>query len=154
MVTMKELYDYLDSKEIVYKKVSHIPTFNSEESAKARGEDISVGGKAIIMKIDGKFVMFVLSASKKISSISLRKLFQAKRIRFATEEELYELTGLKPNCVPPFGRPLIDVDLYVDNSIFENEKIAFNAASRTDSIIMDIEQYKKLVESEMFSFSK
>ncbi|MBN1151141.1 hypothetical protein JXA84_08000 [candidate division WOR-3 bacterium] len=151
---MKELYDFLDSRGAVYTKISHEPTFNSKESAKARGEEISIGGKAIVMKIDGKFLMFILSASKKIDSSSLRKIFDAKRIRFATEKELFGLTELEPNCVPPFGRPLIDVDLFVDNSVFENPKIAFNAASRTNSVIMDIEQYKKIVGSRIFYFSK
>lgn len=154
MVTMKELFEFLDEKNSVYKKISHASTANSEESAAARGEDISIGGKAIVMKIEDEFYVFILSAAKKIDSSSLRHRFKAKRIRFATREELLEITGLEPNCVPPFGRPLIDLDLFVDDSVFKNKKIAFNACSRTNSVIMDIEQYKKLIEPEVFSFSK
>ncbi len=154
MVTKEELFEYLDKSGAVYKKITHVATLNSQESAEARGEDVSIGGKAIVMKLDENFYIFILSASKKIDSAALRKRFNAKRIRFATEKELLELTGLEPNCVPPFGRPLIDLDIFVDHSVHENEKIAFNAASKTDSVVMEIEQYKKLFNQNIFSFSK
>ena len=51
---------YLESKNTIYKQISHEPTFTSEESAKARGEDLSIGGKAILMKVDDSFLLFVL----------------------------------------------------------------------------------------------
>ena len=53
------------------KKVTHEPTYTSEESAQARGEDLSIGGKAILMKVDKTEYLFVLSACKKINSKSL-----------------------------------------------------------------------------------
>ena len=58
----------MNSKNIKFKAVEHEPTFTSEESAKARGEVLSIGGKAILMKVDEQFMLFVLSASKKINS--------------------------------------------------------------------------------------
>ena len=77
-----------------------------------------------------------------------------KRIRFATKEELHELTGLVPGCVPPFGEPILHLELYVDHSVLQNEKIAFNAASLTDSIIMQTEDYLKIARpTGVFDFS-
>ncbi len=64
-----------------------------------------------------------------------------------------ELTGLEPGSVPPFGKPLIDLELFVDNSILKNEKIAFNAGSLTDSIVMRREDYINLSNPGIFDFS-
>jgi len=52
-----------------------------------------------------------------------------KKIRFASTEELLQLTGLVPGSIPPFGYPLLPFELFVDASILANEKIAFNAGS-------------------------
>lgn len=77
-----------------------------------------------------------------------------KKVRFATAEELMERTGLIPGSVPPFGRPILDFSLYIDTSITANPRIAFNAGSVTDSIILDTNDYLKVAQGEIFTFSK
>ena len=150
----QKIKDLLLSQNIEFKILHHEPTLTSEASAKARGEDLSTGGKALVLKIDQSFKVLVISASKKINSKAIKKYFGAKKLRFANREELFELTGLEPGSVPPFGRPIINLDLYVDESITTNEKIAFNAGSLTDSIIMSTKDFLALAEPVVFSFSK
>ena len=139
--------------DIAFREVQHEPTRTSEESAKARGEDIAIGGKAILMKVGEEHKLFVLSAAKKIDSSKIKNHFGVKKLRFATPEELQELTGLVPGAVPPFGKPILPFDIYVDLSITTNESIAFNAGSLTTSIIMNCRDYLTLVSSEVFDFS-
>lgn len=150
---LDQIRAFLREQQVTFKEVSHEPTYTSEESARARGEDVAIGGKALLMKIDETFHLFVLSAAKKIDSKAIKKHFGAKKIRFATADELKALTGLVPGCVPPFGRPILDFDLYVDNSIFANDKIAFNAGSLTDSIVMSTADYNRVSKPVTFSFS-
>jgi prolyl-tRNA editing enzyme YbaK/EbsC (Cys-tRNA(Pro) deacylase) len=150
---LEGLKSFLDSRGIAYRSVHHEPTRTSEESAKARGEDIAIGGKAILMKVDDEFKLFVLSAAKKIDSHKIKARFGVKKLRFATPEELQQLTGLVPGSVPPFGRPILPFDLYVDTSITLNEKIAFNAGSLMTSIIMSCRDYLSLAGPEIFDFS-
>lgn len=149
----EKIKNWLDSNDIKFKEIHHEQTKTSEESAKARGEDISIGGKALVIKIDGSFKIFVLSASKKLDSSAVKKHFSVKKTRFASRDELMELTGLEPGSVPPFGKPLIDLELFVDNSILKNEKIAFNAGSLSDSIVMHREDYINLAKPSIFNFS-
>ncbi len=144
---------YLKENSIQFKEIHHEPTRTSAESAKARGEDISIGGKAILLKISDSFHLFVLSASRKLDSSKVKRYFKVKRLRFATPEELLKLTGLVPGSVPPFGKPIIGLDLYVDESIVENDRIAFNAGTLTDSIVMDVEDYLKTATPIVFDFS-
>jgi len=149
-----KIKEWLRSNSIDFREVHHEPAKTSEESAKARGEDLSIGGKALVLKIDNSFGIFIFNAAKKLNSSAVKKHFSAKKLRFATKEELMELTGLVPGSVPPFGKPILDLKLFVDKSIANNEKIAFNAGSLTDSIIMSTKDYLQIAKPKMFSFSK
>lgn len=152
-----QIYDaikqLLGSANIQYREIAHDPTRTSAESAKARGEDLSIGGKTILLKVGEKFHLFVLSASKKLDSQKIRDHFGERKLRFATPEELQELAGLVLGAVPPFGRPITDFNLYVDVSITQNERIALNAGPLTTSIIMGCRDYLKIAVPEVFEFS-
>ena len=156
------IIDLLDKNNIEYRALQHDETPTSEDSARARGEDLSIGGKALVLKYkesreeDTGFAIFILSASRKLHNKSIKKELNGKNIRFATKEELATLTdGLIPGTVPPFGRPIINLDLFVDTSILENEKIAFNCGSLTDSVVMCRADYMKVSNpTKVFSFSK
>lgn len=145
---------FLDENQIVYRTVHHEPTFTSEESARARGEDVKIGGKAIVLKVGEVFKLFVLSAALKIDSDAIKSHFQTKSTRFANAEELLDFTGLVPGSVPPFGYPILPFELYVDKSILRNEKIAFNAGSLTDSVVMRTSDYLKVADAVVLEFSK
>ena len=153
MTILETITALLSDRNIPFRAVHHAPTATSEESAKARGEEVRIGGKAIVMKVDDRFLLFVLSAALKVDSKKIKERFSAKSIRFASKEELFELTGLVPGSVPPFGKPVLPLDLFIDDSIAQNEKIAFNAGSLTDSIILSTADYFTLVEAERFSFA-
>jgi prolyl-tRNA editing enzyme YbaK/EbsC (Cys-tRNA(Pro) deacylase) len=96
----------------------------------------------------------VLPADHKLDSGLIRREFNLKKMRFATPEELLELTGLVPGCVPPFGPPILPFELCLDSAITQNERIAFNAGSLTDSIILSMTDYLSVAQpSRVFAFS-
>jgi Ala-tRNA(Pro) deacylase len=138
-----------------FREAHHGPTRTSQQAANARGEPIRIGGKAILAKVDKEFKLFVISAARRLRSRAICKRLGAQRFRFATPEELRELTGLVPGCVPPFGPPILPFDLFVDTSILANDRIAFNAGSLTDSMILSREKYIEIARpKDVFSFSK
>ncbi len=153
MLKTDKIRDWLRAEGVQFREVSHEPTRTSEESAKARGEELRVGGKALLIKVDAEFRLFVLSADRKLDSSAIRAHFSAKKTRFASPEELMELTGLVPGSVPPFGPPILPFPLYVDPSVLENDRVAFNAAALTDSIIMGIDDYRRVASPEVFTFA-
>jgi prolyl-tRNA editing enzyme YbaK/EbsC (Cys-tRNA(Pro) deacylase) len=106
------------------------------------------------MKIEEEFVLLVISASRRIDTKKIKRYFNARNTRFASVDELKDLTGLVPGSVPPFGNPILPFKLYVDNSVIANDKIAFNAGSLTDSVIMSVNDYKKIADPVIFDFSK
>ena len=145
----------LDGAGVVFREAEHGATRTSEESAAARGEPLSVGGKALVLKVKGEFRLFVLSAARKLDSKKVQERFGDKRIRFATPQELLLLTGLVPGAVPPFGRPVLPFELYVDESILLNDRVAFNAGLLTRSMVISREDYLRAAKpAEVFDFSE
>lgn len=136
-----------------FRHVHHQPTRTSEESAQARGEDIRIGAKALLIKTDDVFRLFVLSAALRLDSDAVKHQLIVKKTRFATPEELLAQTGLVPGSVPPFGRPILPYDLHIDDSIFANERVAFNAGSLTDSLILATADYVRIAGGQRFLFS-
>jgi len=126
----------LSGAGVPFRRLVHEPTPTSEDSARVREEPIEIGGKALVCKANDRFLVVVLSAVRRLDSKRLRRELNARSIRFATREELMDLTGLVPGSVPPFGRPVLDLELIVDRSTLANERIAFNAGALTESIIM------------------
>jgi len=153
MTILEAIRIWLTRESVTFREVHHEPTRTSEESARARGEDIRVGGKALLIKVDSDFRLFILSAARKLDSGAIKSHFHAKKTRFASPEELLELTGLVPGSVPPFGAPILPLPLFVDPSVFDNDRIAFNAGSLTDSIILNIADYRRIAAPEVFPFS-
>ena len=144
----------LDEAGIERKEVHHQPTLTSADSARERGEELRMGGKALLMKCQREFCLFVLPADCRADSSAIRQHLGVGRLRFATSDELRELTGLVPGSVPPFGRPILPFNLYVDSSLRENPRIAFNAGSLTDSIILSMEDYLAIARPvELFPFA-
>lgn len=131
----------LQSAGIPFRELHHEPTRTSEDSARVRGEELRIGGKALLMTGDGSFRLFVIPADRKVDSGAIRRQLGIKKLRFATPEELAERTGLVPGSVPPFGEPILPFPLYVDSALGENERIAFNAGMLTDSIILATSDY-------------
>jgi Ala-tRNA(Pro) deacylase len=152
--TFEQIRNWLEANAVPCRAVHHGPTRTSEESAKARGEDLKIGGKALLVKTDDAFRIFVLSAALKLDIAAMKKELGFKKSRFATPEELMELTGLVPGAVPPFGPPILPFELFVDLSVTANDKIAFNAGSLTDSLVLAASDYLRVANPRIFAFSK
>lgn len=142
----------LDSNGIAYKYWEHEAVRTSEDAQKLRPDyTMSQGAKALILNIKYRsgnvgFVQCVVPADKKIDSKKLKALLGAKGSRFATVEEANRITnGIEFGGVPPFGNlfaePLI---VYVDESLFGNNEIIFNAGDRRVSIAMSSVDWKSI----------
>lgn len=95
---------------------------------------------------DKRFVMLVLPADLRFDNNKVKTFLQIKDIRFATPEEINQITGgVEIGGVPPFGN-LFGLEMIVDPKLFENEKIVFNAGDRKYSIAMKSGDYKKTID--------
>jgi Ala-tRNA(Pro) deacylase len=147
--------ELLSGDGIQYKEIRHTAASTSEESARVRGESLAVGAKALLLKTDDVFRLFVLPADLQLDAKRVKQELKIRSVRFATREELLGLTGLVPGSVPPFGRPVLPFELYGDPAIGSVEdKVAFNAGSLTLSIVMKASDWKSVAKPVLFSFAK
>jgi Ala-tRNA(Pro) deacylase len=152
---LNRIRNFLAAENISYSEMEHEPTRTSEESAAARGESMSIGAKALLLKTDDVFRLFVLPADRQLHSAAIRHRLGVKRTRFARRDELEALTGLVPGCVPPFGEPILPFELYADDLVgAEANKVAFNAGSLRHSILMSASDWERIAKPVRFSFSK
>jgi Ala-tRNA(Pro) deacylase len=120
---------------IPFTVLRHEPVYTSEQAAAVRGVPLSSGAKALVVKAGERFVMLVIPADRKLDSKRARTGLGVKAIRFATKEEVLQLTGLEPGSIPPFGS-LFGLLTYVDPTLALNQSINFNAGDHSISIQM------------------
>ncbi len=125
---------------IAFSQSQHRAVYTSAEAAEVRGASLHSGAKALILKGGENFLMAVVPADLALDSHALRSLLGTKRLRFASKEEVQELTGLTPGSIPPFGS-LFKLATYCDERLSENERINFNAGDHCVSIQMNYSDY-------------
>ena len=108
-----------------------------------RGTPLASGAKALICKADEQFVLIVLPANQRLASKKVRKDRGIKSLRFATKEEVAELTGLAPGSIPPFGN-LFNLPTWCDERLVDQPQINFNAGDHAISISMAYADYIKV----------
>lgn len=135
MNVLDRLIEQLDARQIPYDVMHHEPVFTSEDAARVRGTPLASGAKALICKADQRFVLIVLPADRRLASKHVRKSESIRSLRFASREEVAELTGLQPGSIPPFGS-LFDLPTWCDEDLAGQATINFNAGDHAVSISM------------------
>ena len=144
--------DLLKRHGVGFRVMRHEPVYTSEEAARVRGTPLASGAKALIVKGEEGFVMFVVPADRKLDSHAVRRAKGWKKMRFATREEVLELTGLTPGSIPPFGS-LFGLHTHCDERLGENEIINFNAGDHAISVGMRYADYVLAEKPELGVFA-
>src|SRR6516225_10651869 len=93
----------LQAGGIAFTVLRHEPVYTSEQAAAVRGVPLASGAKALVLKAGEAFVMAVVPADRKLDSKKARTALGSRSIRFASREEVEQITGLQPGSIPPFG---------------------------------------------------
>ncbi|HUE72728.1 MAG TPA: YbaK/EbsC family protein [Pirellulaceae bacterium] len=149
----QRLESFLTGQGIALDVRHHAPVYTSEEAAQVRGTSLASGAKALVCKADERFVMIVLPADRKLASKLARKTLGIKSLRFASREEVEQLTGLTPGSIPPFGS-LFGLPTWCDEKLAAQERINFNAGDHSISISMTFADYITAEQPQMGSFAE
>ena len=97
--------------------------------------------------------MAVLPASYKVSFEDLKDTLGVKDVRLAYEQEFIDkFPDCEVGAMPPFGN-IYGLDVFVADSLAEDEEIAFNACNHTELIKMSFSDFEKLVKPKRIKFS-
>src|SRR6266446_4611782 len=150
---VKKLKEFLDQERIKYVSIVHSTAYTAQEvaaSAHITGKELA---KTVIIELDGKMAMAVLPANRKIVVQDLREVTGSEEVKFAAEDEFQKRF---PDCeigaMPPFGN-LYGMEVYVAESLTDNDEIAFNAGSHTEVIKMACKDFERLVQPKVVSFT-
>jgi Ala-tRNA(Pro) deacylase len=122
-----ELYALLEANGIAYSHHTHPALFTVEQSRSLRGELPGAHVKNMFMK-DKKGAVWLATCleDRQIRIRDLEKEIGAKGLSFGREDLLWELLGVRPGAVTPFG--LINdtghrVNLALDRQMLERDPI-------------------------------
>lgn len=145
---LQRLCDRLESQAVPFELTRHEPVYTSQQAAAVRGTRLSSGAKALVCKADEQFVLLVLPADRRLAGSLARRSFGWRKLRFATPEEVLQITTLTPGAIPPFGS-LFDLPTHCDPRLAEEERINFNAGDHAVSIAMTFADYVRVEQPQM-----
>ncbi|HXV78776.1 MAG TPA: YbaK/EbsC family protein [Candidatus Binatia bacterium] len=150
---VQKLKEFLDSHRVKYVTITHSLAYTAQEiaaSAHVAGKELA---KTVMVKIDGKMAMAVLPASYKVNFDLLKKTAGASKVELADEQEF---KGMFPEsevgAMPPFGN-LYGMEIFVDESLSQDDEIAFNAGSHTELIKLAYRDFERLATPKVGKFS-
>lgn len=150
---LRKLEDFLNSHNIKYATIVHPQAFTAQEIAAAAhipGKELA---KTVIAKIDGKMAMAVLPAAHRVDFDLLKAATGARKVELAKEREFEDMF---PDCevgaMPPFGN-LYGIEVLVEESLTQNEEIAFNAGSHTELVRLSYKDFETHVKPRIVRFS-
>jgi len=150
---LEKLKSYLDENKVKYLTIKHSSAYTAQEIAALAhvpGKDLA---KTVIIKINGKMAMAVLPASYKVSFDELKETLGMTEVRLAYEQEFIDkFPDCEAGAMPPFGN-IYGMEVYVADSLAEDEEIAFNACNHTELLKMKFSDFEKLVKPKRIRFS-
>jgi len=151
---LTKIQEFLDEHKIKYTIIKHSSAYTAQEiaaSAHISGKELA---KTVVIKFDGKMAMAVLPASYKISFDDLKEVLGVEKVRLAYEQEFMDkFPDCEVGAMPPFGN-LYGMEVYVAESLTDDEEIAFNACSHTELIRMKYKDFEELAKPKRLKFSE
>ncbi|MCJ7564337.1 MAG: YbaK/EbsC family protein [Candidatus Aminicenantes bacterium] len=150
---VRKLKEFLDSNKVKYVTISHSMAYTATEIAASAHIPEKELAKTVVLKIDGKMAMAVLSASDKVDFDSLKGTLGAGSVELASEVEFKDrFSDCDIGAMPPFGN-LYGMEVFVADSLAEDKEIAFNAGSHTELIKLSYGDFERLVKPKVVTFS-
>lgn len=141
----RRIREFLDGNYARYVMVRHAPAYDAQrvaEQAHVPGRQVA---KVVVVVVDGRLGMAVVPATHDVDLEVLRAQVGAADVHLADEDQFADrFDGCQLGAAPPFGN-LFGVDTYVDASLADEPFIAFPAGTHTDVIVMEFNDYRRLV---------
>jgi len=150
---VRQMKEFLEKHGIKYVTISHSSAYTAQEiaaSAHIRGKELA---KTVIVKIDGKMAMVVLSASYMVELDLLRKATGSSKVELAAEHEFKDkFPGCHIGAMPPFGN-LYGMEVFAEEDLSQDKEIAFNAGSHTELIKLKYNDFVRLVQPKVLKLA-
>ena len=151
----QDLELWLAQNEIEYISFSHSAVYTVEEASEFYGEIPGLHCKNLFLKDSKRKMYFLVSLpfDRKIPLRELRKLIGAKKISFASPEDLKLILGLQPGSVTPFGLLHVPSDIkitfVIDQTIVKSDYVCFHPNTNTATLSIPQNSFQKVLSTFM-----
>ncbi|MCF7220197.1 aminoacyl-tRNA deacylase [Marilutibacter chinensis] len=153
-MTTQRLQDYLREQQVDFETVTHPHAFTAAQTAASAHIDGHAMAKTVMVRLDGKLAMAVLPSNEWLDIEQLRKAAGAGEARLASESEFRDrFPECEVGAMPPFGN-LYGMEVYVADSLSDDERIAFNAGNHRELMWMRWRDFERLVHPHMASLTR
>ena len=122
------------------------PLHSFEQAAAERNQRPEQIVRSILFQIRaGESVMVLVAGREQVDWRRLRQLVGRSRVRMATEEEVFEVTGYRVGTVSPFGLKN-PVRVLIDASVLREEEVSLGSGVRQMAIIMKSADLRSALE--------
>ncbi len=140
------LEQLLEESGAPFDVIDHPLAFTAQEEAASSHVSGRHWAKTVAVLIDGDPALAVLPATRRLDIEKLRRVVGTDSVEIAREAEFQDLY---PDCelgaMPPFGE-LYGQRTFVDESLREEERIAFHAGDHRTAIEMSYTDFERLAE--------
>ena len=148
------ILSFLDEQGVRCRLSHHDTAFTSQELAQLEHVSGKNVIKPVVVKADGQFVMCAVPASHRIDLNTLRAQLQANEVELADETELAKIfCECELGAEPPIGR-LFGMPTLMDESLFADDRVTFQAGTHQDAVTMTLADYRKVASPEVAYFGK
>jgi len=143
------LLKLLTAENISYSLHEHEAFYTVKDAEMNRGRMSGIHTKNIFLKNKkNQFFLFSCYEKRSIDLKKLSKSFGLGNISFANEERLFEILGVLPGSVSPFGL-LNDnnklVKFFIDKKILESDEVNFHPLENTSTVTLAVKDFMEFL---------
>lgn len=153
MPLSKKFEEFLKKHNIDYKVLEHKTVYTAFDAAQTLKRKLSEISKALLMKVDKKYILIVLPASHKADLNKLKKILKAKDLEIVKESEVSKALNIKSGAITPFGK-FHNLPVYVDKALLKSKLIVASSGSFTESVLMKTRDLLKTGAAAVENFAK
>ncbi len=145
--------ELLRRENIEFREVKHPTAFTAQELAHSEHVSGHRVAKVVVVFADGKPMMLVLPASRRVLLSSLQELTNSEEIHLASEADM---SLLFPDCEVGAEPPLRHgekMPVWMDESMQVEGEFVFSGGTHRDGIHMDFKDWFDLVDPRVESFT-
>lgn len=146
MPVCNRLRTFLDDRHVHYRTIPHVPAFTAQEiAAKAHVPGKHVA-KSVMISADGRHYLVTTTANQRVDLERFKRAMGVKEAHLEKEEEFRRVfEDCEMGAMPPFGN-LYGVPVIVDDAVFGDDTIAFNAGDHGTLLEMEFADFVRLVQ--------
>lgn len=149
--SMSEIYDYLSQYNIPFEKFEHEPVHTIGDLEKLPKMNAAITKNLFLRDKSNKYILATVEVHKSVDLKKLGELLNAKKLGFASADQMMECLGVEPGAVTLLGL-MHDtkhaVEVVIDSQLWEkNEALQCHPLVNSESLVLTKEALERFFDA-------